>query len=221
MSTTNDKFELHFKQINLDTNDEKNPDLVDLQNSYYNCNQKFNDFNNKYKTMYNELFANLNKKSIDEDLIKSSINNFNNFVTESQNEINACYNSLLGKQKELMKTSRGKNSNVDSIIKNIQNETNEKYKQYQHDIIILNQQQNELKKTISQYNSLETTLNDGLLTQTYTLFYIWLIILIIVVVCCFINVLNIKLGIINNILLIFTVCVALYFIYSNLNNYFV
>ena len=67
------------------------------------------------------------------------------------------------------------------MIKNIQDETNEKYKQYQQDIIVLNRHQNELRKTINQYNSLETSLNDGLLTQTYTLFYIWFIILVIVV----------------------------------------
>lgn len=216
-----DDFNLHFFQPELESNDIKNPNLVDLQNSYYTCNQKLNDFNHNYKTKYNDLFQILNQQHIDDDLVKSSIQRFSKFVNDSQEDIKNCYNSILGKQKELMKSDNGDTSYMNSVIKNIQAETNDKYKQYQHDVIVLNKHQNELRKTINQYNSLETSLNDGLLTQTYTLFYIWFIILIIVVMFCFINILNMNLGVLNNIMLIFTVCVAMYFVYSNLKIYFI
>lgn len=222
MSITNeDKFNLHFLKPKLKTNEKKNPNLVDLQSSYYTCNQKLNDFNQNYKTKYNDLFNILSQHPIDNDLVMVSINRFNKFVNDSQEDIKNCYNSILGKQKELMNSENADGSSMNSIIKNIQDETNEKYKQYQHDIIVLNRHQNELRKTINQYNSLETSLNDGLLTQTYTLFYIWFIILVIVVLCCFINMLNMNFGVVNNILLIFTVCVAMYFVQSNLKIYFV
>lgn len=223
MSTTDDKFSLFFKKIKLNVNDDKNPSLVDLQNSYYSCNQKLNDFNKKYKTKYNDLFTILNKRNVDEQLVKSTVEDLNAFVNENQKSINECYKSILGKEKEIMNYDDKKmnKSDVKSVIKEIQEETNQKYKQYQKDIIVLEKYQKELENTIHNYNSMNTTLNDGLLTQTYTLFYIWFVILIFIVICCFINVLNMNLGALNNILLIFTVLVALYFIYSNLNIYFV
>tara|TARA_A100001015_G_C15035398_1_gene735912 strand:+ start:63 stop:737 length:675 start_codon:yes stop_codon:yes gene_type:complete len=224
MSTIDDKFSLYFKPTKLDVNDDKNPTLVELQNNYYNCNQKLNDFNQQYKTKYNDLFTILNQKSLDEDLIKSTINELNSFVNDSQQNINECYKSILGKQKTIMGYNNNKlfnNSDVKSVIQEIQEETNQKYNQYQKDILVLQNYQKELEKTIHKYNSMNSSLNDGLLTQTYTLLYIWFIILIIIVVFCFINILNMNLGAINNVLLIFTVLVALYFVYSNLKIYFV
>ncbi len=223
MSITDDKFSLYFKNVKLNKNNEKNPTLVDLQNSYYSCNQKLNDFNQEYKTKFNELFIILNKKSIDEDSLKSTIHDLNSFINESQKTINECYKSILGKQNTIMGYNNRliNKSDMNSVIKEIQQETNQKYKQYQKDIIVLQNYQKELEDTIHNYNSMNSSLNDGLLTQTYTLFYIWFIILIILVVFCFINILNINFGVLNNLLLIFTVLVALYFIYSNLNIYFV
>ncbi len=224
MSTTNDKFSIYFKEINLDNNDDKNPSLVDLQNSYYKCNQKLNDFNQQYKTKYNNLFTILNKKSIDEDMVKSSLQDLNSFVNNSQKNIKECYKSILGKENKLMgydNNNSKKKRNLKNVIRKMKRETNKKYKQYQKDIITLKRYQKELENTINNYNSMTSSLNDGLLTQTYIFFYIWFVICIMIVVCCFINVLKIELGIINNILLIFTVLLALYFIYSNLKIYFV
>ena len=76
--------------------------MVDLQSSYYTCNQKLNDFNQNYKTKYNDLFNILSQHPIDNDLVMVSINRFNKFVNDSQEDIKNCYNSILGKQKELM-----------------------------------------------------------------------------------------------------------------------
>ena len=130
MSTTDDKFSLFFKKIKLNVNDDKNPSLVDLQNSYYSCNQKLNDFNKKYKTKYNDLFTILNKRNVDEQLLKSTLQDLNVFVNENQKSINECYKSILGKEKEIMNYDDKKmnKSDVKSVIKEIQEETNQKYK---------------------------------------------------------------------------------------------
>ncbi|MBI96533.1 hypothetical protein CL656_05255 [bacterium] len=223
MSSTEDKFSLHFKSLGLDNNNKKNPTLVSIQNDYKKCNQKLNDFKQRYNTKYSELFEIINSNNIDNDLLLTTLNNLNSFINENERIINQCYKRILGKEKEL---TQNKNSKIEdkftgSVINNLQQETNENYRKYQADIVVLKKSRDELKNTIDRYNSYVTGIEDGLLTQTYALFYIWFVILIILVTFCFINFLNIEFGMLNNLLLIFTVIVALYFIYTNLNVYFV
>ena len=51
-----DKFDVFFKEVpDLTTNDNKNPTLVELQNLYYTCNQKLNNFEQEYHDRFLDL----------------------------------------------------------------------------------------------------------------------------------------------------------------------
>ena len=102
--------------------------------------------------------------------------------------------------KSLMVNNNGDTSEIEML----QNETNEKYKKYQTDIKTLDNTQEELLKKITLYNTSVSNLNDGLLTQTYVLFYIWFIIALLLIGFSIINCLDLNFGLLNNILIIFS-----------------
>ena len=148
----------------------------------------------------------------------SSLKKMENEKNINHTNIKNCFDTLLKKYKSLMDNN---NNGDTSEIEILQNETNEKYKKYQTDIKTLDNTHEELLKKVTLYNTSVSNLNDGLLTQTYVLFYIWFIIALLLIGFSIINFLDINFGILNNILIIFTFLVASYFIISNLNNYFI
>ena len=68
------------------------------------------------------MFQILFQRPIDNDLVMNSIQRFNKFANDSQEDIKNCYNSILEKQKELMNSGNDASS-MNSVIKNIQEET--------------------------------------------------------------------------------------------------
>ena len=211
------KFDVFFKEVpDLTTNDAKNPTLVDLQNLYYTCNQKLNDFEQEYHDRFLDLYKVIRKQ--DQDLIKTKLNELQSFIKTNEFSINQCYKNIQKKQLAILGSTDDENKRFNkSTINTIQIDTNEKYINYQKQLKILKKYQDLLKKNIEEYNTIETNLNDGILEQTYALFYIWFIIATILVFFAVINILNVNFGILNNILLLFTVLVSLYFIYSNIS----
>ena len=216
---TNNKFEIYFQKVPLDKNSVQNPTLVELQNDHMKCKQKFEEFKTEYKSKYNELFNAINSSDMDNDRIKRLNRKLKSFVSDSEQDIKQCYLAVLEKQKLLVKNSDDNNF-LNSHINTIQQDTNLKYKQYQKDVINLKKHQDELKNTIDHYNAMHTYVNDGLLSQTYIYVYIWLVITILLVFFYFVNALELKLGIINNLLALLTLSVSLYFIYDGIYNYF-
>ena len=212
------KFDVFFKEVpDLTTNDGKNPTLVDLQNLYYTCNQKLNDFEQEYHDRFLDLYKVIRKQ--DQDLIKTKLNELQSFIKTNEFSINQCYKNIQKKQLAILGSTDDENKRFNkSTINTIQIDTNEKYINYQKQLKILKKYQDLLKKNIEEYNTIETNLNDGILEQTYALnFFIWFIIATILVFFAVINILNVNFGILNNILLLFTVLVSLYFIYSNIS----
>ena len=216
---TNNKFEIYFQKVPLDKNSVQNPTLVELQNDHMKCKQKFEEFKTEYKSKYNELFNAINSPDMDNDRIKRLNRKLKSFVSDSEQDIKQCYLAVLEKQKLLVKNSDDNNF-LNSHINTIQQDTNLKYKQYQKDVINLKKHQDELKNTIDHYNAMHTYVNDGLLSQTYIYVYIWLVITVLLVFFYFVNALELKLGIINNLLALLTLSVSLYFIYDGIYNYF-
>ena len=216
---TNNKFEIYFQKVPLDKNSVQNPTLVELQNDHMKCKQKFEEFKTEYKSKYNELFNAINSSDMDNDRIKRLNRKLKSFVSDSEKDIKQCYLAVLEKQKLLVKNSDDNNF-LNSHINTIQQDTNLKYKQYQKDVINLKKHQDELKNTIDHYNAMHTYVNDGLLSQTYIYVYIWLVITVLLVFFYFVNALELKLGIINNLLALLTLSVSLYFIYDGIYNYF-
>ena len=211
-----DKFDVFFKEVpDLTTNDNKNPTLVELQNLYYTCNQKLNNFEQEYHDRFLDLYKVIKKQ--DQELIKTKLNELQAFIRTNEFSINQCYKNIQKKQLSIMGSDNENKRFNKSTINIIQTDTNEKYKNYQKELKLLKKYQDLLKKNIEEYNTLETNLNDGILQQTYTLFYIWFIIASIFVFFAIINILNVNFGVLNNVLLIFTVLVVLYFIYSNIS----
>ena len=213
-----DKFKTFFDDVtNMSTKDKKTPSLVSLQNMYYSCNQKLNDFEQEYHDNYLDLYSVIEKNDV--DMIKSKLSDLQSFIKKNEIDINQCYKNIQDKQLILMKSNDEENNSLNKgTIKIIQKDTNDKYIKYQNELIVLKDYQNKLKKSIEEYNTIETNLNDGLLERTYTLFYIWFVITILIVSFAIINILNLKFGIVNNLLLIITLLVSIYFIYINLNS---
>lgn len=213
-----DKFKTFFDDVtNMSTKDKKTPSLVSLQNMYYSCNQKLNDFEQEYHDNYLDLYSVIEKNDV--DMIKSKLSDLQSFIKKNEIDINQCYKNIQDKQLILMKSNNEENNSLNKgTIKIIQKDTNDKYIKYQNELIVLKDYQNKLKKSIEEYNTIETNLNDGLLERTYTLFYIWFVITILIVSFAIINILNLKFGIVNNLLLIITLLVSIYFIYINLNS---
>ena len=214
----NDKFNIYFRKVNLDTNSVQNPTLVELQNDYMKCNEKLETFKTEYNTKYNELFEAINSEDLDNDVIISLSKELKQFINSSEENVKNCYLAVIEKQKNFVKNNE--NTFTDSYINAIQNDTNLKYQQYQKDIIKLKNHQDKLRETVDHYNAMHTYLNDGLLTQNYIFMYVWLAILILLVFFYFIKSLDIELGIINNLLGILTLFVSLYFVYDGIYNYF-
>ena len=220
---TNDKFEIYFQKVPLDTNSVQNPSLVELQNDYMNCNQKLENFKTEYNTKYNELFNAINSSEIDNDLIKTLSEDLQRFVHNSEESIKQSYMKVLQKESNLVKSGANRvsgNTFINSHINTIQDDTNLKYQQYQKDVVKLKNHQQELKNTIDHYNAMHTYVNDGLLSQTYIYVYIWLVITVLLVFFYFVNAMELKLGVINNLLAILTLSVTLYFLYDGFYNYF-
>ena len=213
-----DKFKTFFDDVtDMSTTDKKTPSLVSLQNMYYSCNQKLSDFEQEYHDNYLDLYSVIEKNDI--DMIKSKLSELQSFIKKNEIDINQCYKNIQDKQLIFMRSNNEDNHNLNNgIIKIIQEDTNDKYKKYQNELIVLKDYQNKLKKSIQEYNTVETNLNDGILERTYILFYIWFVITILIVSFTIINILDLKFGIVNNILLIITLLVSIYFIYINLNS---
>ena len=211
----NSKFENTFKEYDLNTNKNQNPTAIALVKKNQECRKLIDESKQSYKDIYNDLFNNLNNG--DMFSFNSNLNKLKNDKNNNHVNIKNCYTTLLKMYNSLMNNNNGDTSEIDIL----QNETNEKYKKYQVDIKTLDKSQEELLNKITLYNTSVSNLNDGLLTQTYVLFYIWFIIALILIGFSIINFLDINFGLLNNILIIFTFLVASYFIINNLNNYFI
>ena len=211
----NTKFENTFKEYDLKTNEKQNPTAIALVKKNQECVKLINESKQSYKDKYNDLFTDLNNG--DMMSFNSNLEKMKNDKNNHDRSIKNCYDTLLNMYNSLMNNNNGDKSEIDIL----QNETNEKYKKYQLDIKTLDKSQEELLNKITLYNTSVSNLNDGLLTQTYVLFYIWFIISLLLIGFSIINFLDLNFGVLNNILIIFTFLVASYFIISNLNNYFI
>ena len=189
------------------------PAIIPLENKYIKCNTKLNkfekDYNNKYRQIF-ELIENNQHK-----LLKGKLIELNEFVRLSQEEIDACFKTLKDENVKLM---TGNTNNYDnSQLKKIHDNTNDIYHKYQQQLIHLRDMEKKLTKTVNDYNKAEATLQSASNVEIpLSYFYIWFSVCVVLVTYTFINILNINLGIVNKILMIFTILIVLYFITSNL-----
>lgn len=193
------------------------PAIIPLENKYIECNTKLNKFEKDYNNKYLEIFKLIKENK--HDILKTKLAELNEFVRLSQEEIDACFKTLKDKNVSLM-TGNTDNYN-NSELKKIYDDTNEIYQKYQQQLIHLQDMKKKLGKTIDDYNKAEATLQgasnvDGPLSY----FYIWFSICVVLVTYTFINITNINLGMVNKILMVFTILIVLYFITSNLFRFF-
>jgi len=193
------------------------PAIIPLENKFIECNTKLNKFEKDYNNKYLEIFKLIKENK--HDILKTKLSELNEFVRLSQEEIDSCFKTLKDKNVSLM-TGNTDNYN-NSELKKIYDDTNEIYHKYQKQLIHLQDMKKKLTKTVEDYNKAEATLQGASNVEVpLSYFYIWFSICVVLVTYTFLNILNINLGIINKILMIFTILIVLYFITSNLFRFF-
>ena len=193
------------------------PAIIPLENKFIECNTKLNKFKKDYNNKYLEIFKLIKENK--HDILKTKLAELNEFVRLSQEDIDACFKTLKDKNVSLM-TGNTDNYN-NSELKKIYDDTNEIYHKYQKQLIHLQDMKKKLTKTLEDYNKAEATLQGASNVEVpLSYFYIWFSICVVLVTYTFLNILNINLGIINKILMIFTILIVLYFITSNLFRFF-
>ena len=177
----NSKFDDKFQKYDLKTNDDQNKTIIDIVNKNQKCRKLMIDDRQNYSDNYNNIISHLSNG--DMMSFNSSLKKMENEKNINHTNIKNCFDTLLIMYKSLMDNNNGDTSEIEIL----QNETNEKYKKYQADIKTLDNTQEELLKKVTLYNTSVSNLNDGLLTQTYVLFYIWFIIALLLIGFSIIN----------------------------------
>ena len=201
----------------IDIKEQHFPAIIPLENKFIECNTKLNKFEKDYNNKYLEIFKLIKENK--HDILNKKLSELNEFVRLSQEEIEACFKTLKDKNVSLM---TGNTDNYDnSKLKKIYDDTNKTYQKYQKQLIHLQDMKKKLTKTLEDYNKAEATLQGASNVEVpLSYFYIWFSICVVLITYTFINILNINLGVVNKILMIFTILIVLYFITSNLFRFF-
>ena len=189
------------------------PIVTELRKKNEICRNKINDFEKKYKTIYQELVYLLNRKEY--EALNEKVEELKMFMQGANQDITKCYNDLQREHHKYLANEDG--DFQDSYIDQMQQSTAEKYDEFQKQLVELNRLQSSMKTNSDEHATLLATMAEegSNVDSVYYLFYVWIIITMILISGVILYMSNHESSL-NTIVVIVAISVSFYFILKNI-----
>ena len=189
------------------------PIVTELRKKNEICRNKINDFEKKYKTIYQELIYLLNRKEY--EALNEKVEELKLIMQGANQDITKCYNDLQREHHVYLANEEG--DFRDSYIDRMQKSTAKKYNKFQKQLVELNKLQGSMQNNADEHATLMATMAEegSNVDSVYYLFYVWVIITMILIAGVVFYMSNQESSL-NTIIVIVAISVSFYFILKNI-----
>ena len=189
------------------------PIVTELRKKNEICRNKINDFEKKYKTIYQEIMYLLNRK--ENEALNDKVEELKLLMQGANIDITKCYRDLQREHHQYLANEDGEFQ--DSYIDHMQKSTAKKYDNFQKQLVELRKLQGSMQNNADEHATLMATMAEegSNVDSVYYLFYVWLIITMILISGVVIYMSNHESSL-NTVIVIVAIFVSFYFILKNI-----